>query len=57
MKGIAILAMLFHHMYGAPPPEVEPYTGILVWIGVLGNMWSNNLFYINIEANENKFRK
>ena len=38
MKGIAILAMLFHHMYGAPPPEVEPYTGILAWIGVLGKV-------------------
>ena len=36
MKGIAILAMLFHHMYGAPPPGVEPYTGVLEWIGVLG---------------------
>ena len=38
MKGIAILAMLFHHMYGAPPPEVEPYTGVLAWIGVLGKV-------------------
>ena len=38
MKGIAILAMLFHHMYGAPPPEVVPYAGILAWIGVLGKV-------------------
>ena len=38
MKGIAILAMLFHHMYGAPPPDVVPYSGILEWIGVLGKV-------------------
>ena len=28
IKGIAILAMLFHHMYGAPPPNVLPYSGV-----------------------------
>lgn len=38
MKGIAILAMLFHHMYGAPPPDVMPYSGVLEWIGVLGKV-------------------
>ena len=38
MKGIAILAMLFHHMYGAPPPDVVPYSGVLEWIGVLGKV-------------------
>ena len=38
MKGIAILAMLFHHMYGAPPPDVVPYNGVLEWIGILGKV-------------------
>ncbi len=36
MKGIAICAMLCHHLYGFPPEGVEPYTGVLAWIGVLG---------------------
>lgn len=38
MKGIAICAMLFHHLYGFPPDGVEPYTGVLAWIGVLGKI-------------------
>lgn len=38
MKGIAILAMLCHHLYGCPPDGVEPYTGVLAWLGVLGKV-------------------
>lgn len=38
MKGIAICAMLCHHLYGCPPEGVEPYTGVLAWIGVLGKV-------------------
>lgn len=38
MKGLAICAMLCHHLYGFPPEGVEPYTGVLSWIGVLGKV-------------------
>lgn len=38
MKGIAILAMLCHHMYGFPPQWAEPYTGVLAWLGILGKV-------------------
>ena len=38
MKGIAICAMLCHHLYGFPPEGVEPYTGVLSWLGVLGKV-------------------
>ena len=38
MKGIAILAMLCHHLYAFPPDGVEPYTGVLHWFGVLGKV-------------------
>ena len=38
IKGIAICAMLLHHMYGAPPPDVVPYSGIIEWIGILGKV-------------------
>lgn len=38
IKGIAILAMLFHHVYGTPPAGVESYTGIPYIIGVLGKV-------------------
>lgn len=38
MKGIAICAMLCHHLYGLPPEGVEPYTGALAWLGVLGKV-------------------
>lgn len=38
MKGIAICAMLIHHMYGCPPAWVEPYTGVQHWFGVLGKV-------------------
>lgn len=38
MKGIAICAMLLHHLYGYPPYGVLPYDGILQWLGVLGKV-------------------
>lgn len=38
MKGIAICAMLCHHLYGFPPEGVDPYTGVLAWIGTLGKI-------------------
>lgn len=38
MKGIAISAMLFHHLYGDPPVGVEPYSGLLMWLGILGKV-------------------
>ena len=38
MKGIAICAMLCHHLYGFSPDGVEPYTGVLAWLGVLGKV-------------------
>lgn len=38
LKGIAILAMLFHHIYTCPPAGVEPYTGILLFLGTLGKV-------------------
>jgi len=38
MKGIAICAMLCHHLYGSPLAGVEPYTGVLAWLGVLGKV-------------------
>ncbi len=38
MKGIAICAMLAHHLWGCPIEGVEPYTGVLLWFGVLGKV-------------------
>lgn len=38
MKGIAVLAMLIHHVYGCSPAWVMPYTGVLHWIGELGKV-------------------
>lgn len=38
LKGIAILAMLFHHIYTCPPAGVEPYDGILLFLGALGKV-------------------
>lgn len=38
MKGIAICAMLCHHLYSFPPEGVEPYTSVLAWIGELGKV-------------------
>jgi len=39
LKGIAICAMLFHHMYACPiADDVAPYDGFLNWIGILGKV-------------------
>ena len=39
LKGIAICAMLFHHVYASLiPDDIEPYGGVLKWIGVLGKV-------------------
>lgn len=38
MKGIAICAMLCHHLYAFPPIGVESYTGVLAWLGELGKV-------------------
>ena len=38
LKGVAICAMLCHHLYGCPIEGVEPYTGIFAWIGNLGKI-------------------
>lgn len=38
MKGIAILAMLFHHTYAWIPSDVESYDGILGYLGILGKV-------------------
>ena len=38
LKGIAIVAMLFHHLYCSIPAWIEPYHGVLGWIGELGKV-------------------
>ena len=41
MKGIAICAMLCHHLYSCPEALCEgitPYTGMHAWLGVLGKV-------------------
>lgn len=38
LKGIAICAMLCHHLYAFPPATVEGYSGITLWIGMLGKV-------------------
>ena len=41
LKGIAICAMLCHHLYTCPDyigDGIIPYTGFLAWIGVLGKV-------------------
>lgn len=38
LKGIAICAMLFHHLYYFPPLGVERYSGFLLWLGGLGKV-------------------
>ena len=38
MKGIAIIAMLCHHVYTCQPEWVEAYPFVLTIIGVLGKV-------------------
>ena len=38
LKGIAIVAMLFHHLYFSIPQWVEPYTGVWLYLGVAGKI-------------------
>ena len=38
LKGIAICAMLFHHLYSSSPAGVENYSGILLRLGDLGKV-------------------
>ncbi|MBR6829974.1 MAG: acyltransferase [Paludibacteraceae bacterium] len=38
LKGVAICAMLLHHLYGCPPDGVLPYSGLLGWLGGLGKV-------------------
>ena len=41
MKGIAICAMLCHHLYTCPEnigEGIVPYTGVLAWLGILGKV-------------------
>ena len=33
LKGIAIIAMLCHHLYDCIPPGVEPYPDVVSFIG------------------------
>ena len=36
LKGIAIIAMLFHHIYACPPEGCGPFGPVLTFLGVLG---------------------
>lgn len=38
LKGLAICAMLFHHLYCFSPEGVERYSGLLLWLGDLGKV-------------------
>lgn len=38
MKGIAICAMLFHHLYCSIPNWIRPYDGVLLWLGDCGKV-------------------
>lgn len=38
LKGIAIVVMLMHHLWGCAPSWVEPYTGVLGFLGHIGNV-------------------
>lgn len=38
LKGIAIVAMLMHHVWGCAPSWVEPYTGVLGFLGNVGKV-------------------
>ena len=38
LKGLAIIAMLLHHLYCSIPDGIEPYNGVLAWMGKLGKI-------------------
>lgn len=38
LKGIAIVAMLMHHLWGCAPGWTEPYTGVLGFFGCVGKV-------------------
>lgn len=38
LKGIAIVAMLMHHLWGCPPLGVTPYIGVLGFLGRIGKV-------------------
>lgn len=38
LKGLAIIAMLFHHLYCSIPAWIEPYDSVLAWMGDLGKV-------------------
>lgn len=38
LKGIAIVAMLMHHLWGCVPSGVEPYIGVLGFLGCVGKI-------------------
>lgn len=38
LKGIAIIAMLMHHLWGCAPSWAEPYTGVLGFLGDVGKV-------------------
>jgi peptidoglycan/LPS O-acetylase OafA/YrhL len=46
-KGIAIMAMLVHHLYCSIPDWVEPYDGALLWLGCLGKVCVSMFLFIS----------
>lgn len=38
IKGMAICAMMLHHLYYSIPEWAEPYEGVLLWLGELGKV-------------------
>ena len=38
LKGLAIIAMLLHHLYCSIPDWIQPYNGVLAWLGSLGKV-------------------
>lgn len=46
-KGIAIVAMLFHHLYCSIPGWAEPYDGLLFWLGGLGKVCVGMFLFIS----------
>jgi len=46
-KGIAIIAMLFHHLYYSIPDGIEAYDGLLLWVGRLGKVCVGMFLFIS----------